>query len=116
MNEGKDMRNNASDKKIILLAYLHRYGWTLPILLGSFLPPAIKGWTYVFGFLGCAIWSFVGYKCKWTHIYYSYQNTTNLKMTSNSICWDKITNVNAYGLPVLYLILALVCVFLEVAH
>ena len=111
------MRNSdTSDKTTIVLAYLHRYGWSLPILAGSFLPGAIRGWTYVICFLGYAIWSFVGYKCKWKHIYYSYQNTANIKMTPNSICWDNVKDVNAYGLPVLYLILALVCVFLEVAY
>ena len=104
------------DKNIILLAYLHRYGWCLPILADSFLPTAIPGWTHAICFLGYAIWSFVGYKCKWKHIYYSYQNAANLKRTPNSICWDNVKNVNAYGLPVLYLILALVCAFLEVAY
>ena len=111
------MRNsNTSDNKIIALAYMHRYGWSLSILAGIFLPPAIQGWTYVICFLGYAIWSFVGYKCKWKHIYYSYQNTTNMNMTPNSICWDKVKNSNEYGMPVLYLILALICVFLEVAQ
>ena len=111
------MRNSdTSDKKIIVLAYLHRYGWSLPILVGSFLPSAIQRWAYMFVFLGYAIWSYVGYKCKWTHIYCSYQNTTNQKMTPNFVCWDNVKTSVAYGLPVLYLILALVCVFLEVAY
>ena len=109
------MRNNSSDKMVIILAYLHRFGWSLPILLGSFLSPAIRGWIYIFVFLGYAIWSFVGYKCKWTHIYCSYQNTNNQKMTPNFVRWDNVKTSVAYGLPVLYLILALICVFIEVA-
>jgi len=109
-------KNNTSDKWIIVLAYLHRYGWSLPILVGSFLPSTFQRWTYVICFLGYAFWSFIGYKCKWKHIYFSYQNTTNLKMTANSICWDNVKASVAYGLPVLYLFLALICVFLEVAH
>ena len=108
--------SNTSDKKIIALTYLHRYGWTLSILAGSFLQPAIQRWAQAICFLGYAIWSFVGYKCKWTHIYFSYQNESNLKMSPNSICWENIKNVVAYGVPVLYLILALVCVLLEVVY
>ena len=111
------MRNNdISEKKIIVLAYLHRYGWGIPILAGIFLPPDILLWMLIICFLGYAIWSFVGYKCKWKHIYCSYQNSTHQKMTPNSICWDKVKKVDAYGLPIFYLILVLVCVFMGIAY
>ena len=106
--------SDTSAKKIIALAYLHRYGWTLSILAGVYLPPAIQRWTQAICFLGYAIWSFVGYKCKWKHIYCSYQYEPNQKMTPDSICWDNVKNVVAYGVPVLYFVLALVCIFLQV--
>ena len=100
---------DASAKKIITLAYLHRYGWSGAILASIFLPPLAVIILLTACFLGYAIWSLAGYRRKWKHIYCSFQNTTHQKMTPHSIQWENIKKTDAYGVPIFYLIMALVC-------
>ena len=110
------MCDNVTAKKIIILAYLHRYGWSIPLLVSVILPPPVVGCMLIVCFLWYAIWSLVGYKRKWKHIYCSYQNATHQKMTPNSIQWDKMKKVDAYGVSAFYLFLTLVCIYLGIAY
>ena len=52
-----------------------------------------------------SIWSFIGYKLKWKHIYCSFQNAYHKKMTPNKIRWDQIRKTDAYGMPMVFLVL-----------
>ena len=80
------------EKRIIALAYLHRYGW-IAILVGCIVIfPESTIFTLSVGFIAYAIWSFVGYQCKWKHIFCSYQNTYRLPMTPKNIRWSCIKN------------------------
>lgn len=85
---------------VIVLAYLHRYGILFALIL--FLH------SMKFLFVGCivyAAWSFVGYTCGWKHIFCSYQNAYHQKMTPDSIKWSSIKKSDAYGIPLIFLIL-----------
>ena len=98
---------SATSKRIIALAYFHRYGLIAVLLLCS----AIWG-KLIFHFLcaECLIfsaWSYIGYKRKWKHIYCSFQDAYHQKMTPNNIQWHKIKKSDAYGIPIIFLILGL---------
>jgi hypothetical protein len=56
-----------------------------------------------------AVWSFVGYKCRWRHIFCSFQNAAHRKMTPERIDWDSVGKYDAYGLPVLFGVLGFLC-------
>ncbi len=64
------------------------------------------------GFVLYAIWTFVGYKCRWKHIFCSYQNAYHLKMTPNDIDWGWIRKSDAYGVPIIFLVLGVACLAL----
>ncbi|MBR6802130.1 MAG: hypothetical protein IKM61_10360 [Eubacteriaceae bacterium] len=96
---------SATEKKVIALAYFHRYGWIATIMI------CIAIWTeYMMHILGAgsilySIWSFVGYKLKWKHIFCSYQNAHYKRMTPDSIRWNQIKKGDAYGVPLIFFIM-----------
>lgn len=92
---------------VILLALSHRYGWIIVMLLCMTFLPVNKFYTAGAFLLIYSIWSFVGYKCRWKHIYCSYQNAYHEKMTPHSISWNQIKKRDAYIVPLIFLIFGL---------
>ena len=90
------------------LAYLHRYGWITAMLV------CIAIWLEQMMYIlsaGCIVfsmWSFIGYKCKWKHIYCSFQDAYHQEMTPKNIHWYKVKKRDAYGIPLIFFILGLV--------
>ena len=97
-------RYSAKEKRIIALAYFHRYGWIVTAYLLTFISLKLL----FAAFIVFSIWSFVGYKCKWKHIFCSYQNVYHLKMTPNSINWCWLKKSDAYLIPIIFFILGIV--------
>ena len=70
---------------VIALAYFHRYGWILLMLICT------GTWSSrIVGIMGgfmvaVALWSFVGYKLEWRHIYCSYQEANHQKCCRNFV-------------------------------
>lgn len=94
---------------IIALAYLHRYGW-IGVMFGFMLAfPRASFYIFSIGFIAFSIWSFVGYKCRWRHIFCSYQNAYHMKMTPDYIDWDWVEKKDAYGVPLIFMVLGLAC-------
>ena len=97
-----------SEAKIMALAYLHRYGWVAAMLV------CIAIWLEQMMYIlsaGCIVfsmWSFIGYKCKWKHIYCSFQDSYHQEMTPKNIQWHKVKKRDAYGIPLFFFILGLV--------
>ena len=91
----------------ILLAYMHRYGWIAVMLVCIAIRPDLMMHIYSTSFLTFSVWSFVGYKCKWRHIYCSYQNASHQRMTPHAIRWSQIRKSDAYGVPLIFFILGM---------
>lgn len=91
-------------KSIIALAYCHRYGWIGAMMLVMIIFPDAMFYTMSICMLAFAIWSLVGYHCKWRHIYCSYQNAYHKQMTPDSIRWHRIKKRDAYGVPIIFLV------------
>ena len=105
---------NDAANKIIILAYLHRYGWIVIML--ACIAIWIEQIFYILG-AGCivfSIWSLIGYKCKWRHIYCSYQNAYREKMTPHSIRWHKIKKSDALGVPLIFLVFGIISLLLMI--
>ncbi|MBQ8791511.1 MAG: hypothetical protein IJZ51_09385 [Ruminiclostridium sp.] len=104
---------NLKGDMVILLALFHRYGWIIAMLLCITFLPVNKFYTAGAFLLIYSIWSFVGYKCRWKHIYCSYQNAYrkqnayHKKMTPDSINWNQIKKRDAYIVPLIFLIFGL---------
>ena len=96
---------------VIVLAYLHRYGLiaVLCVFLAVFQADTDLLYMGIF-LLVYSVWTFVGYRWKWEHIYCSYQNAYHEKMTPNSIHWDHIKLSDAYGIPLIAFLVGLACV------
>ncbi len=88
---------------IVALAYFHRYGWIVLMLLLM----CIIRKMCVLG-IGCvafSVWTFFGYILRWKHIYCSYQNAYHMPMTPDNINWDTVKKTDAYGIPAILMIL-----------
>lgn len=105
-----------TDKKtiIILLALLHSYGMGVAFLVFFCL------WGYHrlaflltgVAFLIHSVWSFIGYRYKWKHVYCSYQSWLHKqKMSPDKIKWQKIDRKDANRVPLISLILGLISLF-----
>ena len=104
-------RKKAHSTQIIALALFHRYGWLIVMLaFTNFFPPL-----YVIGFfsLAFAVWSFIGYKRKWKHIYCSYQNACHRAMNPSMICWNSVKKTDVYSVSFLFFLLGIVALFLS---
>ncbi len=93
--------------QIIALAYFHRYGWILTMMLFICLfpekmPYLMSGFLIVF-----SLWTVVGYRLKWKHIFCSWQNASHMEMTPHSIRWSQVPKSDVYFIPVLFTSLAL---------
>lgn len=97
---------NYNSNVVMLLAYMHRY--LFPIALGilPMLIAEVIGEDYLFELWGCAfliyaLYDIIGYKCKWRHIYCSYQNSSHQRMTPNHVHWDDVKKSDIYGMSAL---------------
>lgn len=109
-------RMNETARKVIALAYFHRYGWIATMMV------CIAIWTEYMMYILCAscilfsIWTFVGYKRKWRHIYCSHQNAYRQEMTPHSIRWNQIKKSDAYGIPLVFFVMGIVLLITIIMH
>ena len=83
-------KGTAKEKRIIALAYFHRYGW-IAIMTGLILLiPQYALLIVSLCFIAISLWSLIGYKLKWKHIYCSHQNAHRKDMTPHHISWTHI--------------------------
>jgi len=107
----KQKKSTLPDKTyagIIALAYFHRYGWIAVMFALTFI---LRNVFYVWSIsmIVYAAWTFIGYKLRWRHIFCSYQNAGHRKMTPERIDWDRIEKYDAYGIPIFFFVMGLVC-------
>ena len=89
---------------IIALAYLHRYGWIVIMLGLAYLFHEARYYILMVSSILYSIWTFLGYRLKWKHIFCSYQNANRKKMTPNAINWNWVDKKDAYGVPLFFLL------------
>ena len=98
----------------MVLAYLHRYGWIAAMVLG------ITIWKEQMAFIIGAsailfsVWTFVGYQCKWKHIFCSYQNAYREKMTPYSVRWHLVKKSDVYSIFLIFLVLGIAMLWVGV--
>ena len=107
-------KHEEKESRIIALAYLHRYGWLLGTVACGAVFSRVRYLIFCIGLLLYAIWSFVGYKLRWKHIFCSYQSlyrraAIRNPMTPNNIRWGWVSKFNAYGVPIIFLIFGVAC-------
>ncbi len=105
MRKKKRNRHDANSTFIIVLAYANRYFYPLLILLflsfgklnSNYIPTGIS-------ILAFSAYELIGVLCKWKHIFCSFQNAYHQKMTPKEIDWEKISKIDAYGIPCIFAI------------
>ena len=105
-------KHGKKESRIIALAYLYKYGWLLGTVACGAVFSRVRYLIFGIGLLLFAIWSFVGYKLRWKHIFCSYQIAYRKVMTPNNIRWGWVSKSDAYGVPIIFLIFSvayLVC-------
>lgn len=113
MRRKKRKKHNANSTFIILLAYANRYLYPLLILLillfgklkSNYIPASIS-------ILVFSAYELIGYLCKWKHIFCSFQNAYHQKMTPDSIDWEKVSKIDAYGCPCIFAVLGILLLLL----
>jgi lipopolysaccharide export LptBFGC system permease protein LptF len=100
-------------KRVKLLAYFWRYGF-LP-----FIPLFMVGGAFLFNneygmligmstfLLIMAIYLLMGAIFRFRHIYCMYQNANHQEMTPNKIYWISMKNSDIYGVPIIFIIIAI---------
>ena len=99
---------NAHSKFILALALFHRYGWLIALFIAvQLFPHHLLDLISAF-FIAFAAWSFIGYKRKWKHIFFSYQNVSHQAMPPNAVNWNSIKKTDAYLVPLIFFLLGIV--------
>ena len=96
------IRNRRKSNLIIFLAIFHRYGWIALMLLMMYLTKSI--YAAIISCFVFSIWTFLGYKLRWTHIYCSYQNANREPMTPDKVNWNSVRKTDAYGIPAIFFV------------
>jgi len=105
-------KRSPNEKQIIVLAYFHRYGWIAAMLsVMAVLPKQLANSCISAGLIVFSVWTFIGYRCRWRHIYCSYQNAYHRKMTPHHANWQQVRKSDAYGVPLICFLMgmALLC-------
>ena len=98
-------RHDKTYDRIIALAYFHRYGLSLFPLLMVLIADKINGeigakifaFAWTGGFISYAVWTLVGYRRRWRHIFCSFQNAHRERMTPYNTAWGRIKKSEIYG-------------------
>lgn len=106
--------------RIIALAYFHRYGLHLLqlLLLMALLFRSARAFAFVWsgGFILYGVWTLVGYRRRWRHIFCSFQNAHRERMTPYNIGWGRIKKSEIYGTFWGSMILGLVFLFCVIVY
>ena len=68
------------------------------------------------GFIAFALYTFIGYKCQWKHIYLAVQELQKQKMTPNHIQWNTIKIGTVLKFPILFGITGIVMVVYQLFY
>ena len=109
-------KGTETEKRIIAMAYFHRYGWIAAMMVCIAIWPKQMFLIFSVACLSFSVWSFIGYKKKWKHIYCSFQNSYHQKMTPNNIQWHKVKKSDAYGVPLIFLIIGLALLVIMILY
>ena len=97
--------------RIIALAYFHRYGWIAVMMICICFYPEYAVYLMSGFCMGFSVWSLVGYKLRWKHIFCSYQESSHQSMTPHSVRWGQIRKSDAYGIPLIFAVLSLMLLY-----
>ena len=100
-------RMDTTKSRIIALAYFHRYGWIVAMLITIAIWPEYMLRILSAGCIIFSIWTLVGYKRKWRHIFCSYQNAYRQEMTPHSVRWHRIKKSDVYVVSLLFWLMGL---------
>lgn len=110
---------HSSTTGMYILAYLDRYVYPLLILLAGLVAELLRDrntmlFVLALGILLDGIYNLVGYLCRWKHIYLCYQSMSHTKMTPTRIEWDRMAKKDAYGVPVVMIIMGIVGIVVSI--
>ena len=110
-------KNATRKRRIIILALFYIYGYMVlfplilfPILIFFIFKENVFLLLLGIDFILFAVHSLIGYVCRWKHIYCSYQHVHRKQMTPDNICWSKMKKSDAYGTPVIFVLLGIVII------
>lgn len=114
------MRNHRAakqrSKRALLLAFFLRYGLPVGVGILAVIVGRItnSGQAAVLALgAGCVIlglYELLGYLLKWKHFYCAYQNADHQDMTPDMVNWRKVRKSDAYGVPIIFIVLGIACV------
>ena len=100
-----------TQQRIKVLAFCYRYVFSVvPPMLVLFFAPNVRVACLLMGAhaLLYSAYSVIGYHLRWKHIYCADQNAKHQKMTPTNISWDKMTDGDAYGIPIIFTVVGVV--------
>ena len=119
MSKTKKTNRQAAPQKTdpaVHYANIYRY-FFLPVLVLAAL--FWRGQTLLVmgtGFIAFALYTFIGYKCQWKHLYLAFQELQRSKMTPTHIQWNTIEPSKALKFPVLFGITGIVMVIYQLFY
>ena len=98
-------KRKLSEIGVIILAHCHNIGWMFIMSALMVIKPSLRSYIMSISVILHALWTLIGYKLKWKHIYCSFQEVHHQLMTPNSINWSKIKKSDIYGISAIFIIM-----------
>lgn len=101
-----NMKKHRNDGRVRALTYIYRY-MLFGVLFIACWVPGRRIAVCSAGFLLYSLWTLLGYRLKWRHIYCAYQIMYHRPMTPGKIDWKQIRKSDIYGPAILIMVFGL---------
>lgn len=111
MKKNKKRQRTAKEKRIIALAYFHRY--ILVFAIGLYAATMRHPWLSGYLFIFYALYTLLGYLLQWKHIFCSFQDMQHMTMTPLKIHWRLIPKRDVLGYACIFLTMGFALILLD---
>lgn len=118
-NPEKQKKSKAAPQKTdkaVHFANIYRYFFLPVLVIASLIWRSNTLLCMGIGFVAFALYTLIGYKCQWKHIYLAFQEMQKQKMTPNKIQWNTIEPSKVLKFPVCFGILGVVMVVYQLFY
>ncbi len=105
--------SSINEKRVMSLAYLHHWGWMIAFIVGMFIWPQYMWEVLILCSTANLIWSVIGYRCKWRHIFCSTQISSHEELTPHCVFWHNVKKSDIYGVPMSFIVIGSCAIFAE---
>lgn len=109
-------KTREKEKRIISLAYFHRYGLFIVMTGLVLIIPELTLYIISICSILLSAWTLCGYILKWKHIFCSFQSANRETMTPHNIRWSQIKKSDVYVVSCIFFLLGVTGICIAILY